>query len=63
MSISLRIAELQRVAGQLEDDLTDLAEYPERDRAEAADALDVLASRLELARVELLLANEGEAGA
>ncbi len=55
--IAHRVAELQRVTRQLEDELAEVEDYPGEDRRDAAAALSDVAVRLELARLAIL---EGE---
>jgi hypothetical protein len=54
MTLSHRIAEVQRTVAQLEDEAAEVADYPERTRTEAAMALSDLAVRLELVRLTML---------
>ena len=60
MTLSHRVAAIQATVQKLEDELVEIADYPEHDRAEAAMALSDLAVRLELVRLTVLSPGSGE---
>lgn len=54
MSLSANLAELQRVARQLEDSLSEATEFSPGERQQIAAALSDVAVELELARLAVL---------
>lgn len=54
MSLHLRVGELQRVVGQLEEDVAEQAYYALSDRTKLGAALSDLAVRIEVVRCALL---------